>query len=98
MYNYIECLDRYHFDNRLERLDADGVSESPSLINFFQIDCMYRIKIKGTSRDVFLIVYRFKNDTTGSYCHKFFSEYKRDENFNRLRRKLIKRNSIVKRK
>lgn len=96
MYVYFECLDRYHFDHRLERLDSDGVSVGPALINIMQIDCMYRTKIKGATRDVFLIVYRFKNDTTWSYCHKFYSEYKRDEVFNRYRRKLIRRKSSIK--
>jgi hypothetical protein len=98
MYNYIELTDRFYYDNRLEKLNQDGLSESPALINVHQLDCVYRTKYKGQHRDVFLIVFKFKHDEFWSYCMRFISEYKRDENFNRIRRKLIKRNSIVKRK
>ena len=98
MFLYMEILDRFYYDNRLERLNADGVSESPALINFYTLDAIYRTKYKGPSKDVFLIVFKYKHDEHSSYCMKFGSEFLRDSYFNRLRRKLINRKSPIKRK
>lgn len=98
MHLYLEVTDRFFYDNRLERLNQDGLSESPALLNFYTLDCVYRTKFIGASRDIFLIVFKYKYDESWSYCIRFTSEYSRDSYFNRIRKKLIKRNSPIKRK
>jgi len=93
---YMEISDRYYYDNRLEKLAMDGISEAPAFLNFYTLDCIVRCKYIGKTRDVFIIIFKYKNDTDWSYCKRFSTEYARDAYFNRLRRKLMARKSKVK--
>jgi hypothetical protein len=95
---YLELTDRFFYNpERLEKIGDDGLSTAPMCINFYTIDSVMRYKYVGPKRDVYLILFKYKYDNEYSYAMRFGSQYLCDSYFNKLRRKLMRRRSPIKR-